>query len=253
MKVKLFTGDIIDAPVDVVVSATNPALEMVSATGSSLHTAGGPAIQEECNRLIKNERIYMGRRFFPEGTAHWTSAGALPLKGIIHCVALDAFLGTSYETVERCVYNSVRLAGLHDCRSIAMPLFNTGAGRYDFTGSLQLILHILEDYEEDLPEEVVILARGDWLEKAQRMIDTVFYSAGRVDPSAPRAGAAMLGAPIADAAAAGEELDSALLDEMESAAEIDPDLDIDLDHAATPADDADLDLDLDDHLDDELD
>lgn len=174
MRVTVFEGDITEAPAEAVCSPTTQALEADMGIGATLAEAGGPDVRAACAELIRNEKLYMGKHFFPTGTAHWTTAGNLAYKGIIHCVVVDPFADTPQDVVRRCTEGALRLAGIRECESIAMPIFSTGAGVYHLEETLETMLAVMLAHREDLPAEVVLLVRKDSAAAARKLVERHF-------------------------------------------------------------------------------
>jgi O-acetyl-ADP-ribose deacetylase (regulator of RNase III) len=65
------------------------------------------------------------------GSAVVTSAGRLPLRGIIHVAGLSAFWRSSEQIVRLCVRNALVAATQHGFRSVAFPLVGAGTGGLD--------------------------------------------------------------------------------------------------------------------------
>jgi len=79
MKIKYIKGDITKQKVDVIVNAANASLMGGGGVDGAIHRAGGPAILEECKKIVATQ----GR--LPTGQAVITSGGNLPLKRSILC------------------------------------------------------------------------------------------------------------------------------------------------------------------------
>lgn len=103
MKVHLYVGDICAAPGEVVCTSTNPHLQLVLGTGGALREAGGPEIQTECSRIIEGQREVYHRGYVEPGAVVRTGAGCLPFRGIVHCVATDAFHDSDEDVIRACV------------------------------------------------------------------------------------------------------------------------------------------------------
>jgi O-acetyl-ADP-ribose deacetylase (regulator of RNase III) len=126
MKLSIFLGDIADAPAEAVCTSTNPGLSLMMGTGASIRRRGGPEVMRACEALIG------GRKSLPPGTAHPTTAGLLPNKVAIHCIASDAAHRSSEAIVRSCVVSALGCAQALGCSSIAMPVFGTGHARLPF-------------------------------------------------------------------------------------------------------------------------
>jgi O-acetyl-ADP-ribose deacetylase (regulator of RNase III) len=92
----------------------------------AIHRAGGPAILEECRRIVARQGP------LPPGDVVITTAGRLPSRHVIHTVG-PRWSGGQHgeaETLARCYRNSLRLARAHALRSVAFPSISTGAFGY---------------------------------------------------------------------------------------------------------------------------
>ena len=125
MKLSIFAGDIADAPADALCTSTNSRLTLMMGTGASIRARGGPAVARACETLAP----------LPPGAARATTAGALPHKIAIHCVASDANHHSSEAIIRSCVTNALACADAAACTTIAMPIFGTGHAHYAFAAS----------------------------------------------------------------------------------------------------------------------
>ncbi len=73
---ELIQGDITDQTTDAIVNAANAALQLGGGVAGAIRRRGGPAIQEECNRIGGTH----------VGGAVITTGGNLPAKYVIHAV-----------------------------------------------------------------------------------------------------------------------------------------------------------------------
>ena len=126
MKFSIFIGDIADAPAEAVCTSTNPRLSLMMGTGAAIRRRGGPAVMQACDALL------IGRKNLPAGTAHPTTAGTLPNKVAIHCVASDAAHRSSEAIVQSCMASALACAHALGCTSVAAPIFGTGHARLSF-------------------------------------------------------------------------------------------------------------------------
>jgi galactokinase len=117
--------------------------------------------EEACARLVAEEHARSGRRYFPIGSAHLTTAGALPFRGVIHCVASDAFHATSEETIASCVRNALRIADDESWANLAMPLFGTGHAAFQVERATEAMAGVLTRITTRSVQRVVILVRTD--------------------------------------------------------------------------------------------
>ncbi|NWI93203.1 PAR14 polymerase, partial [Pitta sordida] len=121
--ISVYGADLCTHPVDAVVNASNEDLKHIGGLADALLRAAGPALQEECDELVRKN----GR--FQPGSAVITGAGKLPCKNVIHAV------GPRWrrEEPEKCVdllrktvKNTLHQAEIYNCRSIALPAISGG-------------------------------------------------------------------------------------------------------------------------------
>jgi O-acetyl-ADP-ribose deacetylase (regulator of RNase III) len=122
MKFSMYVGDLADARADAVCTSTNPRLSLMMGSGASVRARGGSAVLRGCDTMPD----------LPPGAVHPTTAGMLPHKIAIHCVASDAAHRSSLAIVQACVRNALACADRAGCSSIAMPVFGTGHARLPF-------------------------------------------------------------------------------------------------------------------------
>ena len=122
----LVQGDITRQAVDAIVNAANSGLMGGGGVDGAIHRAGGPAILEECRKIIAR----IGR--LPAGKAVMTTGGNLKAKYVIHTVGPvwhggnrgeDELLASAYR-------ESLKLADEHKLTSVAFPSISTGAYGY---------------------------------------------------------------------------------------------------------------------------
>jgi O-acetyl-ADP-ribose deacetylase len=166
MKISLFVGDIADAPADAVCTSTNARLSLMMGSGGAIRERGGFEILRECEDIVARS----GKSALPVGSVHVTSAGRLPFKLVIHCVASDPNTHLSSAAVIRaCVKRSLAAASAARCRSIAMPVFATGHARFKYDAAVATMIEALREAETDLAEVLIVVhepERADGVRKA---------------------------------------------------------------------------------------
>src|SRR5512136_2398643 len=80
VKLRLKLGDITVENVDAIVNAANSSLMGGGGVDGAIHRAGGPAILEECKRIVANKGRLLA------GKAVITTGGDLKAKHVIHTV-----------------------------------------------------------------------------------------------------------------------------------------------------------------------
>ena len=125
-RIEVLRGDITKVMVDAVVNAANSSLMGGGGVDGAIHRAGGPAILEECRKIVARQG---GCK---TGEAVITTAGRLNSKFVIHTVGPVWHGGNKDEAqkLSNCYTNSLRLAVENNCRSIAFPAISTGIYGY---------------------------------------------------------------------------------------------------------------------------
>ena len=122
MKISVIKGDITKLEVDAIVNAANTSLMGGGGVDGAIHRAGGPAILEECRKIVARQG---GCK---TGQAVITTAGLLPAKFVIHTVGPVWNGGNNDEATKLadCYNNSLSLAVNNNCKTIAFPNISTG-------------------------------------------------------------------------------------------------------------------------------
>jgi O-acetyl-ADP-ribose deacetylase (regulator of RNase III) len=120
---ELTRGDITRERVDAIVNAANSSLMGGGGVDGAIHRAGGPAILDECMRIVDAQGP------LPAGEAVITGGGLLPARHVIHTVGPRWRGGGHGEpaTLARCYRNSLALAAREGLASVAFPSISTGA------------------------------------------------------------------------------------------------------------------------------
>ncbi|HUI93383.1 MAG TPA: O-acetyl-ADP-ribose deacetylase [Chitinivibrionales bacterium] len=126
MKIRIVTGDITKITCDAIVNAANSSLMGGGGVDGAVHRAGGPAILEECRRIVARQGGC------PAGRAVITGGGNLPVKFVIHTVGPVWRGGHRDEPrlLASCYNSSLTLARSHGVKTIAFPAIATGVYGY---------------------------------------------------------------------------------------------------------------------------
>jgi len=125
-KIFLVQGDITKQKVEAIVNAANTSLMGGGGVDGAIHRAGGPAILEDCRKIIAKQGSCK------TGEAVITTAGNLPAKFVIHTVGPVWNNGKNNEAekLANCYRNSLQLAFENKIESIAFPNISTGIYGY---------------------------------------------------------------------------------------------------------------------------
>jgi O-acetyl-ADP-ribose deacetylase len=113
-------GDLLAEPVDAIVNAANGHLAHGGGVAALIARAAGPAMQEECERLIAE------RGPLPTGSAVATTAGRLPFKGIIHAVGPRQGEGDEEKKLVKALMESWERARESGWESVSFPAVSSG-------------------------------------------------------------------------------------------------------------------------------
>jgi len=112
----ILKGDLTEMDVDAIVNAANAQLILGGGVAGAIRSKGGPAIQEECNKI--------GGTF--TGGSVITTAGNLKARHVIHAAGPVMGEGDEDEKLGNAVVNSLKRAEENDLESIAFPAISTG-------------------------------------------------------------------------------------------------------------------------------
>jgi O-acetyl-ADP-ribose deacetylase (regulator of RNase III) len=151
---RLVEGDITDLDVDAVVNAANQHLQLGAGVAGAIRARGGPAIQEECNRI----------GFCPVGEAVITTGGKLLAEYVIHAVGPLGSDSDADDLLASATHSSLALADRHNLRSIAFPAISTGVFGFPMEDCAEIMLGTVIEYLENAEthlETVIICLYGE--------------------------------------------------------------------------------------------
>lgn len=138
-------GDITQEEVDAIVNAANSGLLGGGGVDGAIHAAGGPAILEECKKIIEKQKEC------PTGEAVITTAGNLKAKYVIHTVGPVWHGGSQSEDelLHDAYQNSLKLAEEHGVKTIAFPSISTGAYAFPIDRAASTALTTIKEFLEE--------------------------------------------------------------------------------------------------------
>lgn len=154
-KISVVKGDITKIEVDAIVNAANSSLLGGGGVDGAIHRAGGPAILEECKKIVARQGGCN------TGEAVITTAGNLPAKFVIHTVGPIWHGGNKNEKslLAACYTSSLQLAVENNCKSIAFPAISTGVYRFPKPEAATIAVQTVQAFlqENSQPEKVIFV------------------------------------------------------------------------------------------------
>lgn len=135
-KIRLVQGDITEMDTDVIVNAANAQLILGGGVAGAIRRKGGPAIQEECNKI--------GGTFV--GGAVITTGGNLKARNVIHAVGPRMGEGNEDEKLINAILNSLKLMDERNLKSITFPAISTGIFGYPIDRCAKIMISTTKDY-----------------------------------------------------------------------------------------------------------
>jgi O-acetyl-ADP-ribose deacetylase (regulator of RNase III) len=144
-EIELVEGDITKLDTDAIVNAANERLAHGGGVAGVIARAGGPAIQKESNRWVReNGRV-------ETGSSAITSGGELKADYVIHAVGpVYSAMPPSKaaDLLASAVTSALQMADEHDLESIALPAISTGIYGYPMEAAAEVMLKAAMTYAE---------------------------------------------------------------------------------------------------------
>jgi O-acetyl-ADP-ribose deacetylase len=169
-KIEVIKGDITKLAVDAIVNAANSSLMGGGGVDGAIHRAGGPAILEDCRRIVAKQG---GCK---TGEAVITTAGNLPAKFVIHTVGpvWNGGQKNEAEKLKNCYRNSLKLAVENGCKTVAFPCISTGVYGYPIAEAAKVALAAVKaflDENEGLERVVMVCFDGENYGAIQNLLE----------------------------------------------------------------------------------
>ena len=151
-RIEIIQGDITKIKADAIVNAANSSLMGGGGVDGAIHRVGGPAILEECKKIIVRQGSCK------TGEAVMTTGGNLTAKFVIHTVGPVWNGGKNNEAqkLAYCYFNSLKLAVANDVITIAFPNISTGIYGYPKKEAAEIALKTVTDFlQKDSPIDKV--------------------------------------------------------------------------------------------------
>jgi len=172
-KLTLIQGDITRQASDAIVNAANSSLMGGGGVDGAIHRAGGPAILEECKKIVARQ----GR--LPTGKAVITTGGDLKARHVIHTVGPIWHGGDRGEAdlLASAYKESLTLAVTSGLKTVSFPSISTGAYGYPVDSAAEVALQtVVKFLEKKTPLQEVVFVLFDnrtcevYIEELERLL-----------------------------------------------------------------------------------
>ena len=125
MEIDVLVGDVLNVPADVLISTANPWLQMTGGVNLKIILRPrGEFVAEELQAHLRAA----GGRYVEPGTVVRTGPGSLPVRHILHAVAIDPSYDSSVDLVAGTIERALAMARELGARVVSIPALATGFG-----------------------------------------------------------------------------------------------------------------------------
>jgi O-acetyl-ADP-ribose deacetylase len=150
MDLEVIDGDITALDVDAIANAANNALWMGAGVAGAIKRAGGEEIEREA----------VAKGPIEVGDAVATGAGRLKARHVVHGAVMGQDLRTNADLVRRTTRRCLEVADELGARSLALPAFGTGVGRFPLADCAEIMVSEATAYEPQALDRVVFAVFG---------------------------------------------------------------------------------------------
>jgi O-acetyl-ADP-ribose deacetylase len=147
---EIVDGDITTLDVDAIANAANNALWMGAGVAGAIKRAGGEEIEREA----------VAKGPIEIGDAVATGAGRLSARWVVHGAVMGQDLRTNADLVRRTTRRCLEVADELGARSLALPAFGTGVGRFPLPECAEIMVSEAAAFEPQSLERVVFAVFG---------------------------------------------------------------------------------------------
>src|SRR5918999_3168492 len=150
MELEVVEGDITALGVDAIANAANNHLWMGAGVAGAIKRAGGEEIEREA----------VAKGPIEIGDAVATGAGRLSARWVVHGAVMGQDLRTNADLVRRTTRRCLEVADELGARSLALPAFGTGVGRFPLPECAEIMVSEAGAFEPQSLERVVFAVFG---------------------------------------------------------------------------------------------
>src|SRR5687768_2466557 len=144
-------GDITQLEVDAIANAANSELWMGAGVAGAIKRAGGEEIEREA----------VAKGPIEIGDAVATGAGRLSARWVVHGAVMGQDLRTNADLVRRTTRRCLEVADELGARSLALPAFGTGVGRFPLSECAEIMVSEAAAFEPRSLDRVVFAVFGN--------------------------------------------------------------------------------------------
>jgi O-acetyl-ADP-ribose deacetylase (regulator of RNase III) len=166
-EIEVLETDITKLDVDAIANAANTELKHGGGVAGAISRAGGPAVQEESDRVAP----------IGLGEAVETTAGEMPSKWVIHAATMELGGPTSAEIIRSATASTLRRADELGATSLGLVAFGTGVGGFPLEDAARIEVEEVRRHlkEGSGIERVVFAVFG---EEAREAFEGAVYESG---------------------------------------------------------------------------
>ena len=150
MDLEVIDGDITALDVDAIANAANNALWMGAGVAGAIKRAGGEEIEREA----------VAKGPIEVGDAVATGAGRLKARHVVHGAVMGQDLRTNADLVRRTTRRCLEVADELGARSLALPAFGTGVGRFPLADCAEIMVSEATAFEPQSLDRVAFAVFG---------------------------------------------------------------------------------------------
>ena len=151
MDIEIVKADITDVSADGIVNAANNHLWMGAGVAGAIRRKGGEEIEREA---VAKGPIEIGQ-------VVETSAGRLPHRFVLHAAVMGQDLVTNAGYIRVATQNTLTAADKLELKSIVMPAFGTGVGRFPIDQCAKIMIQEVKRFSGARQLQKVIFALFD--------------------------------------------------------------------------------------------
>jgi O-acetyl-ADP-ribose deacetylase len=151
MHFSVIDGDITALDVEAIANAANNALWMGAGVAGAIKRAGGEEIEREA----------VAKGPIAVGDAVATTAGRLRAQWVVHGAVMGQDLQTNADLVRQTTRRCLEVADELGARSLALPAFGTGVGRFPLAECAEIMVAEAAGFESQTLERVVFAVFGN--------------------------------------------------------------------------------------------